>query len=100
MSVLFFRNSDTLQHQHQGAPRGANVDGLIGGVENEHGRLHRQTSVLLRNSNAGRSQCARHVVRTGMTMRKVVSRHGPYPATAPARTVAFPSCSNLPSGAM
>ena len=37
VSVLFFGHRDALEHKNQGAPRGAHVDRLVGGVQHEHG---------------------------------------------------------------
>lgn len=36
MSVLFFGHGNALQHQHNGAPRGANVDRLVGRIQYQH----------------------------------------------------------------
>jgi hypothetical protein len=38
-AVLFFSAGNALEHQHQGAARAANVDGLVGGVEHQHRHL-------------------------------------------------------------
>ena len=38
-AVLFLSARNALEHQHQGAPRAADVDGLIGGIEHQHRHL-------------------------------------------------------------
>jgi hypothetical protein len=41
MPVLFLGHGDTLQNQHDGAPRRTHVDGLVGGVQHQHGSMQR-----------------------------------------------------------
>src|SRR5205085_12216952 len=92
MSILFLGHGNTFEHQHERAACGADVDGLIRSIEHEHGRVHGQTSMFVGDDNAGRSHSRRGMMRSGMTVRKVVSRHGRvlYPATARAKGLLFP----------
>jgi len=39
-AVLFFGFGHALEHQHQSPPRAADVDRLIGGVQDQYGHLH------------------------------------------------------------
>jgi hypothetical protein len=41
VSVLFFRHRDPFEHEHECAAGGADVDRLIGSVENEDGCVER-----------------------------------------------------------
>jgi len=41
VAVFFFRHGDPLQYQHDRSPRGAYVDGLIGGIQYQHGLMQR-----------------------------------------------------------
>ena len=38
VSVLFFGHGHALEHEHEGAAGGADIDGLVGGVEHKHRR--------------------------------------------------------------
>lgn len=88
MSVLFFGDSHAFQHEYERPPRGADIDGLIRGIQHEHRRLHREASIVARH-NVSREDSSGAGMRwlrmmAGMTMRQwIVSRHSPcYPATA------------------
>ncbi len=41
VSVFFFGHGDALQHEHDGAARGTDVDRLVGGVQHQHGLMQR-----------------------------------------------------------
>ena len=55
-ALLFFRPGDAFEHEHEGAAGAAYIDGLVGGVEHQHGGLHglveRQGAVFRRNGRA------------------------------------------------
>ena len=44
-AVLFFGARDALEHQHEGAARAADVDGLVGCVEHQHRHLQHVVGV-------------------------------------------------------
>src|SRR5438477_3259939 len=46
VAVLFFRHGHALEHQHDGAARGADVDGLIRCVQHQHRRMHHRAARL------------------------------------------------------
>jgi len=49
MSVLFFGHGYAFEHQHNGAARGAHIDGLIGSIQHEHRRMHHGAAWLAGN---------------------------------------------------
>ena len=58
VSVLLFRHGDALEHKNQGAAGGANVDGFVGCIQDEHRRVQRVAVAIAmhgrRRKQAGR----------------------------------------------
>jgi len=77
MSVFLFGHGDALQHQHNRTARGANVDGLVGGVQHQHRLMQRMAVILLMHA---RSKHRRRKVRPDTSAEIVESqRHDFYP---------------------
>ena len=53
VSIFFFGHGDALQHEYDGAARGADVDGLIRGVQHEH-RLVKGVAIAVRMHARGK----------------------------------------------
>jgi hypothetical protein len=49
VSILLFRHGYALEHENQSAARGANVDGFIRGVQDEHGSVQRVPVAIVMN---------------------------------------------------
>jgi len=65
-AVLLLRHGYALEHQHDGAPRRAHVDRLIGSVQHQHGLVHEATPigvVVKANSRHLRQMTAREIVK-------------------------------------
>ena len=71
VSVFFFGHGDALQHEHDGAARGANIDRLIGGVQHQHG-LMQSVPIAIRNACPKRALRAEDA--TACCRRNCVSR--------------------------
>lgn len=71
MPVLFFRHRQPLEHQNNGPPGGADVDGLVRSVKHQHRRLHEQ--ILARR----RRQLLRQLGVMALVSSPVPFLHGP-----------------------
>ena len=55
MTVLFLGHGDALEHEHNGTAGGTDVDGLIRGIEHEHGSVQSVAiAVLMSGHQHGR----------------------------------------------
>jgi len=54
--IFFFGHGDALQHQHDGAARGTNIDRLVGGIQHQHGLMQGMAVALLMHAG-GEHRC-------------------------------------------
>jgi len=55
MKCPFFRHGNALEHEHDGAAGGTNVDRLVGGIQHQHRLMQRVRVAFMMKANANNS---------------------------------------------